>query len=78
MLDTSESIDDTGMIKWDLALLLLLAWVIVYFALWKGITNSRVVNHRSHELSSTSLYWLSFSSFTSVPSRLTFYCSFCS
>jgi solute carrier family 6 GABA transporter-like protein 1 len=41
VLKTSSNIDDTGFVQWELALLLLLVWVLTYFALWKGITNSR-------------------------------------
>jgi len=37
MLDISEGIHDIGAIRWELALCLLLAWTIVYAALWKGI-----------------------------------------
>ena len=37
MLDVSEGIHDIGEVRWHLCLCLLLAWVIVYFALWEGI-----------------------------------------
>merc|ERR1711971_1433384 len=37
MLDISQGIHDLGSIRWELALCLLLAWTIVYCALWKGI-----------------------------------------
>ena len=29
--------DDAGPVKWDLALLLVLAWVIVYLCIFKGV-----------------------------------------
>ena len=37
MLDISNGIHELGAIRWELAICLLLAWVIVYFALWNGI-----------------------------------------
>ena len=37
MLDISRGIHDLGAVRWELALCLLLAWAIVYFALWNGI-----------------------------------------
>ena len=40
VLQISTGIDDVGTIKWDLALCLLLAWMVVYFCIWKGIKTS--------------------------------------
>jgi len=37
MLDISKGIHDIGSIRWELAGCLLIAWAIVYCALWKGI-----------------------------------------
>ena len=37
MLAISTGIDDITGLRWELAGCLLLAWVIVYCALWKGI-----------------------------------------
>ena len=37
MLDISEGIHDIGTIRWELASCLLLAWSLVYLALWRGI-----------------------------------------
>ena len=37
MLDVSDGIHDINTIKWELAGCLLLAWIVVYIALWKGI-----------------------------------------
>lgn len=39
----SENIADFGGIQWELFGLMFITWVIVYFALWKGITNARKV-----------------------------------
>ena len=40
MLQLSSGVDHPGTIKWDLALCLLLAWIVVYFCIWKGIKSS--------------------------------------
>nr|BAF95543.1 taurine transporter [Bathymodiolus septemdierum] len=40
VLSLSSGVDHPGAIKWDLALCLLLAWIIVYFCIWKGIKSS--------------------------------------
>ena len=37
MLKQSSGIDEQGSIVWQLALILLLAWVLVYLCLWKGV-----------------------------------------
>ena len=37
MLKQSDGIEEQGTIVWELALLLLLSWIIVYFCLWRGI-----------------------------------------
>ncbi|KAJ8312876.1 hypothetical protein KUTeg_010249 [Tegillarca granosa] len=36
MLQKSTGIEDQGVLRWDLALILLLCWIIVYFCIWKG------------------------------------------
>eukprot|EP00112_Aurelia_sp_Birch-Aquarium-sp1_P018184 Seg4302.1 transcript_id=Seg4302.1/GoldUCD/mRNA.D3Y31 product="Sodium-dependent dopamine transporter" protein_id=Seg4302.1/GoldUCD/D3Y31 len=44
MLQLSSGIEEAGSINWKLALCLLLAWVMVYFCIWKGIrTTGKVV-----------------------------------
>ncbi|XP_023931084.1 sodium- and chloride-dependent taurine transporter [Lingula anatina] len=40
VLGISSGIDDMGTIKWDLALCLLLAWIVVYVCICKGIRTS--------------------------------------
>ncbi|CAJ0921243.1 unnamed protein product, partial [Mesorhabditis belari] len=41
VLMQTETIYEFGGIQWELFGLMALSWVIVYFALWKGITNAR-------------------------------------
>ena len=37
MLGISTGLTDINLIRWDLAGCLLMAWIIVYCALWKGV-----------------------------------------
>ncbi|KAK6738950.1 hypothetical protein RB195_020817 [Necator americanus] len=41
VLQQTSSIEDFGSIQWELLAIMFLAWLIVYFALWKGITQAR-------------------------------------
>lgn len=40
MLDISSGIDEPGIVKWDLALCLLLAWLVVFACISKGVKSS--------------------------------------
>uniref|UniRef100_A0A8C5HXY5 Transporter n=1 Tax=Gouania willdenowi TaxID=441366 RepID=A0A8C5HXY5_GOUWI len=40
VLHISSGIDSLGKIQWDLALCLLLAWIICYFCVWKGVRST--------------------------------------
>ena len=48
--DQSNGIDDPGEVLWDLCLCLLLAWIIVYLCLIKGVKSSGKVGDHSHQL----------------------------
>lgn len=37
VLGITTGIHDLGALRWELALCLLLAWVICYFCIWKGV-----------------------------------------
>uniref|UniRef100_A0A915ES23 Transporter n=1 Tax=Ditylenchus dipsaci TaxID=166011 RepID=A0A915ES23_9BILA len=41
VLQQSDSIADFGGIQWELFFIMMASWVVVYFALWKGITQAR-------------------------------------
>lgn len=40
VLKISDGIHDLGALRWELALCLLLAWVICYFCIWKGVKST--------------------------------------
>ncbi|XP_030634302.1 solute carrier family 6 member 11a [Chanos chanos] len=40
VLRLSSGIENLGSVQWDLALLLLLVWIIVYFCIWKGVRST--------------------------------------
>lgn len=44
LLNQSNSMDDFGYPKWDLVLLVLLVWIIIYFSIWKGVKSTGKVN----------------------------------
>lgn len=39
-LHKSDGLHDLGTIKWDMALCLIIVYLICYFSLWKGISTS--------------------------------------
>lgn len=43
VLDITDGIHVLGGVRWELALYLLLAWILVYFVIWKGLHQSRKV-----------------------------------
>ncbi|VDK40549.1 unnamed protein product [Gongylonema pulchrum] len=43
VLMQTDSISDFGGIQWELLGIMTLTWIVVYFALWKGITRARKV-----------------------------------
>lgn len=40
VLHVSEGIDHLGVIRWELAACLILAWILVYFSIWKSVKSS--------------------------------------
>lgn len=40
VLAISTGIHDLGPVKWDLALCLLIVWVICFFCIWKGVKST--------------------------------------
>lgn len=46
MLGITSGIEDIGPVKWDLALCLLLVWVVCFFCIWKGVKTTGKVTQR--------------------------------
>lgn len=44
MLKISDGIQHVGSLRWELALCLLLAWIICYFCIWKGVKSTGKVS----------------------------------
>lgn len=40
MLGISQGIEEVGSLRWELALCLLLAWILCYFCVWKGVRST--------------------------------------
>ncbi|XP_053354684.1 sodium- and chloride-dependent GABA transporter 2-like [Clarias gariepinus] len=40
VLNLTSSVDELGHVRWELALCLLLAWIICYFCVWKGVKST--------------------------------------
>ena len=47
MLRVSNGLDEPGPVNWDLALCLLLAWIICYLCVCKGVKSSGKVSKQS-------------------------------
>lgn len=48
ILGLSSGIEELGSVRWDLALCLLLAWIVCYFCVWKGVKTTGKVSEISH------------------------------
>ena len=53
MLQRSERIEDADEMLWELTLVLLLAWIIVYVCVVRGIKSSGKVTDQIHVLSNS-------------------------
>ncbi|XP_022531466.1 solute carrier family 6 member 11a [Astyanax mexicanus] len=40
VLHLSSGVESLGSVRWDLALILLLVWIIIYFCIWKGVKST--------------------------------------
>lgn len=40
ILNVTGSVEEMGGVRWELALCLLLSWVICYFCVWKGVKST--------------------------------------
>lgn len=55
ILQISDSISDMGSVSWQIVLCLVLAWIIVYLCLFKGVASSGKVSH-DHLLSAIFIF----------------------
>lgn len=49
VLKISAGIDEVGSLRWELALCLILSWVVCYFCVWKGIKSTGKVSDSDPE-----------------------------
>lgn len=55
VLHLTGSVHDLGTIRWELALCLLLSWIVCYFCVWKGVKSTGKVGTVKNKQSR--LYW---------------------
>lgn len=48
VLKLTGSAAELGSVRWELALCLLLSWVVCYFCVWKGVKSTGKVRRRKH------------------------------
>lgn len=53
VLNVSSGIEEIGHVQWELSLCLLLAWVICYFCVWKGVRSTGKVGLKSKKVART-------------------------
>ena len=72
VLKISNGIDEVGEMRWELCAYLAIAWVTVYFVVWKGLHNSSKVIKSLHFFkikNQKSANFKHFSLLTSTPQR---------
>lgn len=56
VLGISQGIEEIGSLRWELALCLLLAWILCYFCVWKGVRSTGKVELLLYKMSLNSFY----------------------
>lgn len=46
MLEQTSGVEDTGVLRWDLFLILILAWILIYFCIFKGVKSTGKVREK--------------------------------
>lgn len=46
MLEQTSGVNETGVIRWELFLILLLAWILIYFCIFKGVKSTGKVGKK--------------------------------
>lgn len=67
VLSLSSGIDNPGALKWDLALCLLLVWLVCFFCIWKGVRSTGKVSGFLFPASGTATLWAAFSTLGGGP-----------
>lgn len=44
MLEQTSGVEEAGTIRWDLFLILILAWILIYFCIFKGVKSTGKVS----------------------------------
>ena len=53
MLEQTSGVDETGVVRWELLLLLFLAWILIYFCIFKGVKSTGKVCEKRVKLRQT-------------------------
>lgn len=50
MLEQTSGVEEAGIIRWELFLILILAWVLIYFCIFKGVKSTGKVGEKERGL----------------------------
>lgn len=49
MLEQTSGVDEAGTMRWELFLILILAWILIYFCIFKGVKSTGKVRETQME-----------------------------
>ena len=44
MLEQTSGVEEAGVVRWELLLILILAWILIYFCIFKGVKSTGKVS----------------------------------